>query len=319
MEPGQPAPLPTILIVGGADTGRAPMAAALLRRLLRLQQREWHVESAGVTGHDDDPPEPEARNAMKTFGLDIEAHCARSVTEELIGAARLLIAIDRGTARVLEVRHPAAADRIVTLGTLAGQQRDIPDPFRMPVGVWVSYAHEINRLLQAGMPRLIAIIEEGSSPAHILAAAADSSAPPASAAPSPATTPATTPAAPPPAQAASNPADDDRAASRSASIARCERLLMVLHDMPGLVNWEQARQQLSEDILATGRHSLRPDDLVQAYSALLSGLLRMQTSPPSSEHIHMLQAAVIRMHQPIDQEAVSSLSASLVQWSSSEA
>src|SRR5262245_50512815 len=145
----------TILLVGGADTGRAPMAATLLRRLMGAGVA---IESAGVLGHDGDPAEIEARDTMAHMGLDISAHQARSITDELAAAATLLLAVDRGTELVLRARFPGAAGRIRTLGELAGRQRDIPDPFRMQIGAWITYAREIEELLKAGLPRIAELL-----------------------------------------------------------------------------------------------------------------------------------------------------------------
>src|SRR5262245_46027813 len=143
-----------ILLIGGADTGRAPMAAALLRRLLDQRGYRWGVGSAGVLGHDGDPAEIEARETMTHMGLSVDDHQARSLTDELVEQAALLLAIDSGTALVLRARFPAAAARTYTLGALAGRQRDIPDPFRMQIGAWITYAREIAALLEAALPRI---------------------------------------------------------------------------------------------------------------------------------------------------------------------
>lgn len=146
----------TILIVGAADTGRAPMTVALLRRQLAQRGLNYSVASAGILGHDDDPPESEAKAAMLAFGLEIMAHRARSLNDTLVAQATLLIAVEAGVARVVRARFPRAP--VYTLGELAGSARDIPDPFRMQVGAWLHYAHEIDGMLTAGMPRLLELL-----------------------------------------------------------------------------------------------------------------------------------------------------------------
>ncbi|MBC8074483.1 MAG: low molecular weight phosphatase family protein, partial [Chloroflexales bacterium] len=145
----------TILIVGGAATGRVPMTVALLGRLLEQRGLAWEVAAAGVVAHDDAAAEVEARDAMLALGLHISAYRAHSITDEMVAAAAVLIAVDSGTARVIYARYPEAAARTVTLGELAGRARDIPDPFRMQVGAWITYAREIESLLKAGLARLI--------------------------------------------------------------------------------------------------------------------------------------------------------------------
>ena len=85
----------TILLVGAADTGRAPMAAALLRRRLGTHAHPWAVESAGVLGHDGAAAEVEARDTMVHLGLDIGSHEARSITDAIVHQADRRVAIVR--------------------------------------------------------------------------------------------------------------------------------------------------------------------------------------------------------------------------------
>src|SRR6476659_10152638 len=147
-----------ILLGGAADTGRAPMAAALLRRLLNARSDDWAVESCGVLGHDGAVAEVEARDTMVHMGLDIAEHLARSLDDDLAARAALIITIDRGTALVVRARFPAAAARTYSLGELAGRARDIPDPFRMQIGAWMTYAREIEGMLQAALPRIVGLM-----------------------------------------------------------------------------------------------------------------------------------------------------------------
>src|SRR3954470_14750775 len=147
-----------ILLSGAADTGRAPMAAALLRRLLNARSDDWAVESCGVLGHDGAVAEVEGRDTMVHMGLDIGEHQARSLDDDLAARAALIITMDRGTAQVVRARFPDAAARTYSLGELAGRARDIPDPFRMQIGAWMTYAREIEGMLQAALPRIVELM-----------------------------------------------------------------------------------------------------------------------------------------------------------------
>src|SRR4051794_39613141 len=108
-----------ILLGGAADTGRAHMAAALLRRLLQARSEGWVVESCGVLGHDGAVAEVEARDTMVHMGLDIGDHLARSLDDELAAGAALIVTLDRGPALVVRARFPEAAARTYSLGELA--------------------------------------------------------------------------------------------------------------------------------------------------------------------------------------------------------
>lgn len=272
---------PLILIVGAADTGRAPMTAALLRRLLHRRGYDWPVASAGVVGHDDEPAEIEARDAIALMGLDISQHLARSLSADLAGSARVLLAIDSGVARVLRGRAGAAA--VVSLGELAGRKRDIPDPFRMQVGAWLSYAREIESMLSAGLDRLVGMAA-GRPPepaaAEPSAAAPEPVAPPASAEPAP----------------------------RQAAAARCARLLDLLIEMPEAVDWAGASRQIAAELPALAA-PLGPEDLAQPYVAIVQALLGLTARPPTPGQAARLRAALAALRGPIGAAQLAALSA----------
>jgi protein-tyrosine-phosphatase len=279
---------PLILIVGAADTGRAPMAVALLRRLLRQRGRSWAVESAGVVGHDGDPAEPEARDAMFTLGLDISGHLARSLDDALVESAALLLAVDRGVARVLRGRPQPA--RVVALGELAPGSRDIPDPFRMQIGAWLIYAREIEATLRAGLPRLVALVggedqEQGQQ--------GDSA------------------GGEPPDLPASEPAVVTIHPARAAALERAERLLGLLADAPAVIDWSAAREQLSADLSEAAARPLTPGDLAEPYAAVIKAMLGLNASAPRSSQISALRAAISRMRGPLAAADISALSAVL--------
>ena len=285
---------PFVLIVGAADTGRAPMAVALLRRLAEQRGLAWRIESAGVVGHDDDPAEPEARDALLIVGLDVSAHRARSLTAGLAQAARVMIAVDRGVARVVRARHPAAT--VATLGELAGRERDVPDPFRMQVGAWVQYAREIEALLLAGLPRLQALITgeaalpgEGRAPA-VPAAPSDHRSGEARDLPG-----SFAPTAPEP---------------RLAAVARVARLLELSAELPGVIDWAGARRQIEAD-LSVMEQPLAPGDLARPYVAVLRAMLGLCAESPTADHCTGLRSAVVRLQAPITSSDLEQLSREL--------
>lgn len=262
----------TILILGGAATGRVPMTAALLGRLLDQRGLAWDVIAAGVVAHDDSPAEVEARDAMLTLGLNIGAYRAHSLTDEMVDAAALLLAVDSGTARVIHARYPHASARTLTLGELAGRPRDIPDPFRMQVGAWITYAREIDTLLRAGLGRLI---ERAGQPS--LAADQDAS----------------------------------QRTTRTAALARCERLLA---ELAAGAEWPAVRGALDAALVAAGAESIQPGDLALPYVALLRALLGMTVATPTPGQVAFLSQAIGRLSGPVDQQAITALSAQIGAW-----
>ena len=260
----------TIVLVGAADTGRAPIAAALLRRLLGKEMAAVAVESAGVLGHDGDPAEPEARDTMLHLGLDISDHSARSLDDALAERADLLIAIDSGTARVVRGRYPAAAARIATLGGLANRKRDVPDPFRMQIGAWLTYARELDDMLQAALPAIRARLGQAVAPA---AAAPASS----------------------------------TGTERNAAAGRVVQLLQLAAQMPDVLDWAAARGRLEQDLAAIAGAPTGPADLVAAYVAILRAAFAMIPAP-SARQFAALHGAAARLAAPVDQAALNELS-----------
>lgn len=284
---------PFVLIVGAADTGRAPITVALLRRLAAQRGLAWRIESAGVVGHDDDPAEPEARDALLILGLDLSAHRARSLSDELAQAASVIVSVDRGVARVVRARHPGAT--VATLGELAGRERDIPDPFRMQVGAWVQYAREIEALLEAGLPRLRFLVT-GETPVEEAGVASAS----ARAADERPDRPAD--------QAA--PVDSTAPEPRLAAIGRIARLLDVSAEMPGVIDWTRARQQIEAD-LSVMEQPFTPDDLARPYVAVLRAMLGLCPETPAAGRCAALRAAVARLRAPITSGDLETLSREL--------
>jgi protein-tyrosine-phosphatase len=274
----------TILVVGGADTGRAPMAAALLRRLLEQRRHHWPVGSAGVLGHEGDPAEIEARETMAHMGLNINDHQARSLSDDLVADAALLLAVDSGTALVVRASFPAAVARVHILGTLAGRSRDIPDPFRMQIGAWITYAREIAALLEAALPQIIAMLPAPEAPYGQPSVAAS--------------------------EAGQPPAADPRAAAAD----RISRLLRTVVEMPDVVDWAAARGRIEADLSVVAAAPRSAGDLVAAYAGLLRAALAMTPAAPSPGQLAVLRAAASRLAEPIGQADLNELSARLGTW-----
>lgn len=268
----------TILIIGGADTGRAPMAAALLRRLSAARGYRWTIESAGVLGHDGDEAEPEARDAMEALGLDISAHQARSLTEPAAAQATLLIAVERGVALVVSSRFPHTRANTHILGELAQRARDIPDPFRMQLGAWMTYAREIEALLIAALPQIATLVAEPTeSPIPI----------------------------------AESPAETT---TRNAAIKRIGTLIHMLGEMPDVIDWSAARLRIETDLDTIATSPLAATDLVNAYVGLLRAALALSSSPPSIGQRTAFHKAIEHLTNPIAQSDLNTFSAQLARW-----
>jgi len=278
-----------ILLSGAADTGRAPMAAALLRRLLNARSDDWAVESCGVLGHDGAVAEVEARDTMVHMGLDIAEHLARSLDDDLAARAALIITIDRGTALVVQARFPEAAARTYSLGELAGRARDIPDPFRMQIGAWMTYAREIESMLQAALPRIIELMPAASENRE------------------PENRRTGEPENPTPNSQLSAP-NSQLPEQRADAAGRITQLLQIAAQMPGVIDWAAARARIEADLAPIAAAPRDAADLIAAYAGLLRAALALLPATPTAGQTAALQRAANRLAQPIGQTELNELS-----------
>lgn len=300
---------PLILIVGAADTGRAPLAAAMLRRHLTHRGVAARVESAGVLGHDDDPASPDALAVADHLSLDLSAHRARSLSDHLVEEAALLLCIDRGTARVARLRFPQASSRIHALGELAGRDRNIPDPFKMQIGPWLVYAREIDHMLQQALPRITTFLSEPSAPS--IAPGTENQEP------AGATTLSFEPSAPAPRSGAAPVTPTPAVAEeRRAAAERTAQLLDLMARMPGIVEWNAAREQIESAMVVAQAHPAGVTDQIVAYCALIRAALALTPADPGAAHLTALRDALARLAQPVGADDLSALSARLGAWTS---
>jgi protein-tyrosine phosphatase len=187
------------------------------------------------------------------------------------------VTIDRGTALVVRARFPDAAARTYSLGELAGRPRDIPDPFRMQIGAWMTYAREIESMLDAALPRI----------AELLPATTDDR----------------------------RPTTDDLASTagavsdeRAEAAGRIAQLLQVAAQMPGVIDWTAARASIEAGLAPIAAAPQGTDDLIVAYAGLLRAALALLPIAPSSGQLAVLQHAAERLAQPIGQAELNDLS-----------
>jgi protein-tyrosine-phosphatase len=154
-------PTPLILIGCTGNLCRSPMAEGLLRaRLARDEARQdWRVGSFGVWTVDGRPASAYAVEEMDWRGIDLHSHLSRSVTREMMTEADLVLVMTHHHAEALRAAFPEQTYKLHLLSEMAGQARDIGDPYS---GTRTEYAHtakELEQLIEDGYERIVALVE----------------------------------------------------------------------------------------------------------------------------------------------------------------
>ncbi|MCR4424718.1 MAG: low molecular weight protein arginine phosphatase [Firmicutes bacterium] len=117
----------TVLMVCAGNTCRSPMAEVLLRRLVdeRLPEtaKDVTVASAGLSGCDGCPANPNAVSAVAELGLDLSGHVARRLTKKMIDGADLILTMQACQVPLVLEIDPSAANKTRPIG-----DSDIGDP-----------------------------------------------------------------------------------------------------------------------------------------------------------------------------------------------
>ena len=283
---------PHLLVVGGADTGRAPLLVALLRHKLGDTAV---VLSAGVLGHAGEPADQHVQLALDHLNLTLHGHVARVLDAEIIRLADLILAVDQGSARIARMR---TSQEVVTISELAATE-EIPDPHHMPLGVWVAATRDYQAQIATILPLIRSRLRLGAtaSPVEL----APQQRPAAVAAPSP-------PLDAPSVQAVrgANPRDEH--------IERVTRLLDTARLLPEIVDWTKLAREASDRLRALAALAEPPDDLTPAAAAMLIGILCTLDKPGQEPLMANLQQVVQTLQRPMNAEVLAASGALLRDW-----
>ncbi|MFQ5946191.1 MAG: low molecular weight protein arginine phosphatase [Anaerolineae bacterium] len=141
---------------------RSPLAAALLRRMLKDAGIEHRVTvvSAGIAALDGQPAAALALEVAAEVGLDLAGHRSRAVDREAMRGADLIVTMEQVQREALAEAFPARAERIHLLSTLAGEEGDVADPY----GTGSSSAYQaclqrLEVLLRKALPRILSELD----------------------------------------------------------------------------------------------------------------------------------------------------------------
>ena len=152
----------SVLFVCSANQLRSPLAEVLFRGLVRLKGRTdeaWRIGSAGVWALEGSPAARSAVSAASARGLSLSSHSARRLTRAMLEQSDLVLVMEREHLEAIHEEWPDACDRVHLLTRMAGEMGDVEDAIGMPTERIRSLVSELERLLEAGWPRILQLAE----------------------------------------------------------------------------------------------------------------------------------------------------------------
>lgn len=140
----------SILVVCHGNICRSPVGEAMLRQ--HLPDRS--VSSAGLGAVVDSETNPIAAALAVEDGLDVSAHRARQLNEDMVQGADLILVMSQAQRNVIGEKYPAAMGKTMLFGRWLGEGKDIPDPINKSRDVFIHVHGLLKQAAEAWAQRL---------------------------------------------------------------------------------------------------------------------------------------------------------------------
>lgn len=114
-----------ILVVCVGNICRSPIGEALLQAKLP----NINISSAGISALINYPADPQSISLMEEQGIDISAHRARQINNEMILEADLILTMEKRHNKHIQSMFSGTTGKVHLIGKWLNN-REIPDPFR---------------------------------------------------------------------------------------------------------------------------------------------------------------------------------------------
>ncbi|MEW8972583.1 MAG: low molecular weight protein arginine phosphatase [Tissierellaceae bacterium] len=138
-----------ILFICTGNTCRSPMAEGILRELAKKKGLDIKVKSAGLVATEDGDISRDAISTLKDIGIDISDIRSKSVNEDLIKEADLILTMSQRHKGNLTLKYPYIREKIFLLNEYAfDMNKDVVDPFGMGRKYYEETRNEIYRAIE---------------------------------------------------------------------------------------------------------------------------------------------------------------------------
>lgn len=119
-----------ILVVCVGNICRSPMGEYLLRQEAEKSGQRPSISSAGLAALVGKGADNTASEVMQEHGIDMSAHRARQLSEELVSSHELILVMEEWQQQEIERLYPFSRGRVYLFGKWG--VGDIADPYRQP-------------------------------------------------------------------------------------------------------------------------------------------------------------------------------------------
>ena len=143
-----------VLFVCTGNTCRSPMAEHIFNHLAKEKRLPFIATSAGIAALEGAPAAPNTSKALEKLGITLVHHQARNITEEMIENAHWIITMTEAQRQNLLKRFPRHADKVVLLGALCDDPREVDDPFGGSLPTYERCARQLQDMIAEALPKL---------------------------------------------------------------------------------------------------------------------------------------------------------------------